>query len=296
MQNRLEGIIKKEDYRTFFSHLFTLLGAIFLASGVMFFIAYNWEVLGKFFKFGIVELAVVGSFLAAYFLKENSLGFKSAIVVGSFLIGVLLALFGQVYQTGALPYELFMYWALMVLPIALLSRFAGIWILEVVLINFVVYLYNYSYLYEQLFHNSMNYNMLFIVNFVILVFWSLLSKYVDFLNEAYAIRFVATLAFVWASISILIFIIGRDANIITLLVYLIFVLYVFYMYRVKELDIYILSILLLSVNIVVVASVVRLTIYSGIMGMLFTSSIVAIVCGYLSVSWLNTLSGDVDEK
>ena len=34
----------------------------------------------------------------------------------AFLSGILLAVFGQVYQTGADPYGLFLAWALLILP------------------------------------------------------------------------------------------------------------------------------------------------------------------------------------
>jgi len=295
MQNRLEKMIQEENFATFFSHLFTLLGAIFLASGVMFFIAYNWEVLGKFFKFGIVEFAIIGSFILAYFLKEESLAFKSAIIVGSFLIGVLLALFGQVYQTGAEPYELFIYWTLLVLPIALLSRFAGIWLFVIVLINFIISLYNFSYIRGYFWSEYAKFNTLFIVNFVILIVWNLLSNHINFLNKKYAIRFIATLATIFGTIAVVLFMINRDKNAISLFIYMIFMLCLFYKYRAKELDIYILSILLLSLNITALSLLASIR-FHDILPPLALGSLIAIGGGFISISWLKSITGEENEK
>ncbi len=295
MQNRLEKIIEKENFTTFFSHLFTLLGAIFLASGVMFFIAYNWEVLGKFFKFGIVEFAILGSFVLAYFLKEESFGFKSAIVVGSFLIGVLLALFGQVYQTGAQPYELFVTWVLLVLPIALLAKFSAIWLFEIVLINFIIFLYDFNYIMSYSESRYAKIDTLFIVNFVILIAWSLLSNHISFLNKKYAIRFIATLATFWGTVAVIQFMIDRHSSAIGLLAYIIFMFYMFYRYRVKELDIYILSILLFSLNLSALSLLARMK-FHDILPILTIGTFIAVGGGFLSISWLKSIIGEEDEK
>ncbi len=299
MQNRLDKIIEKENFTTFFSHLFTLLGAIFLASGVMFFIAYNWEVLGKFFKFGIVEFAILGSFILAYFLKEESFGFKSAVIVGSFLIGVLLALFGQVYQTGAETYELFIMWALLVLPIALLSRFAGIWLFEIVLINFIIFLYDFSYIegYYEGYYTSryIKIDTLFIVNFTILIAWSLFSNHINFLNKKYAIRFIAALATIWGTVAVIQFMIDRHSSPIALLAYMIFMFYMFYRYRVKEIDIQILSILLFSLNLTALSLLVRMN-FHDILPILTLGTFIAIGGGFASITWLKNIAGEENEK
>jgi uncharacterized membrane protein len=48
---------------------------------------------------------------------------------------VFLAIFGQIYQTGADTYELFTGWALLILPWVLFARFGGLWLLWLVLLN-----------------------------------------------------------------------------------------------------------------------------------------------------------------
>jgi uncharacterized membrane protein len=57
------------------------------------------------------------------------------------LVGVLLAIFGQVYQTGADPYGLFLGWALLILPWVLIGRQAGLCMLLSALANLALILY-----------------------------------------------------------------------------------------------------------------------------------------------------------
>ena len=42
-------------WRRFVDALFLWLGSLLLAAGVIFFFAYNWDALGRFAKFGLVE-------------------------------------------------------------------------------------------------------------------------------------------------------------------------------------------------------------------------------------------------
>ena len=290
MQSRLEKLIEKEDFITFFDYFFMVLGAIFLASGVMFFIAYNWQVLGKFFKFFLVEAGIVGSFLLSYRLDEKSIGFKSSILVGSFLIGVLMALFGQVYQSGAESYELFLYWAVIVLPIAILSRFSWIWVFEVVLLNFAFYTMDWYYIGLHRFEVE----TMSIINGIIFVVWSILSDKVEFLNQKYATRVIATLAIFWTGFAMQELIFSRySADGWIAIFSILLAIFTFYRYRYKELDIYILSILVLCLNLIVASAILR---FSGsFSGAIITGAIVMIPVGFFSIAWLKNL-GEQDEK
>jgi uncharacterized membrane protein len=61
------------------------------------------------------------------------------------LVGVLLALTGQTYQTGADVYELFAAWAVLILPWVILGRFALLWIFWIGLVNLAAHLYYDSF-------------------------------------------------------------------------------------------------------------------------------------------------------
>jgi uncharacterized membrane protein len=51
------------------------------------------------------------------------------------LVGALFGVFGQVYQTGADPYELFLTWALIIVPWVIAARFTTLWVIEVALLD-----------------------------------------------------------------------------------------------------------------------------------------------------------------
>jgi uncharacterized membrane protein len=59
----------------------------------------------------------------------------------SLLVGALLALTGQVYQTGADSYLLFGWWAALITPWVIVGRFTPLWLLWLALLNLTVYLY-----------------------------------------------------------------------------------------------------------------------------------------------------------
>jgi uncharacterized membrane protein len=132
---------KSSAWPVFLDRLFLILGALGIAFSLLFFIAYNWQEVGRFGKFAIVEAAVIACSLVFLKLKFNGLSSKITLLVTSICVGVLLALFGQTYQTGADPWQLFYNWALLIIPFVVISRFAAHWLLWLALINVSVVLY-----------------------------------------------------------------------------------------------------------------------------------------------------------
>ena len=57
------------------------------------------------------------------------------------LLGALLAVYGQTYQTGADPWGLFATWALLILPWAVAACFTPLWLLVIGLIDTAHVLY-----------------------------------------------------------------------------------------------------------------------------------------------------------
>jgi uncharacterized membrane protein len=111
----------------FARRLLGLGGVLSLLAAVVFFVAANWEALGRLARFGLVALLLVASAgLAAWRpppARTGRLGLLAAFV----LSGVLLALFGQTYQTGADVHELFFGWAALGLPLAVAGSWAVTW-------------------------------------------------------------------------------------------------------------------------------------------------------------------------
>ncbi|QNI04696.1 DUF2157 domain-containing protein [Halomonas sp. SH5A2] len=117
------------------------LGGLALAFAVLFFIAYNWAEMGRWPRFALVQVALVLAAGVAVWGSTRRLIFKVAITAASLLVGVLLALVGQVYQTGADPWQLFFAWAVFTLPWVWVARFDVLWVLWLGLLNVALWLY-----------------------------------------------------------------------------------------------------------------------------------------------------------
>lgn len=105
------------------------LGAVLFACGVVFFFAYNWKNISPLVRFSSLEISVaVAALLALFFGADSPLG-KWLLFGASVIAGVLVAVYGQVYQTGADAFEVFAMWALLIFAWVLVSRFAPLWVL-----------------------------------------------------------------------------------------------------------------------------------------------------------------------
>jgi len=110
------------------------LGAGLFGSGVVTFVAYNWEALGRFARLGLVQgLLVLCAALAARI--RGRLASQIALSLAAVLVGALLAVYGQTYQTGADPFELFLLWAVLIVPWALAARFEPLFLLQSVVLG-----------------------------------------------------------------------------------------------------------------------------------------------------------------
>jgi uncharacterized membrane protein len=124
----------RSEWRSFLSTTLMALGTLLVLSGVIYFFAYNWAALHRFGKLGLIAAALVGTAVGAWRLGEGLAG-QLSLLASAVLVGALLAVYGQAYQTGADPYELFAGWAVLILPWVLLARFAPLWLFLGLLVN-----------------------------------------------------------------------------------------------------------------------------------------------------------------
>lgn len=117
------------------------LGLGFFVSGIVFFFAYNWEALHKFVKLGLLQgLLIIAVGLALYPRFSRALR-NWFLTVATVLVGALLGVYGQIYQTGADAYDLFFAWTLLVSLWVWFSRFPALWLVYVALVNTTIILY-----------------------------------------------------------------------------------------------------------------------------------------------------------
>ena len=127
-------------WRRFLSTTLLGLGALLVLSGVISFFAFNWAALHRFGKFALLMAAIAAAAIAAWRLGERAAG-QFALLFAAVLVGPLLAVYGQAYQTGADPYELFLGWGALILPWVILARFAPLWLFQLLLANTAVLLF-----------------------------------------------------------------------------------------------------------------------------------------------------------
>ena len=128
-------------WSAFLDRLLLWLGTLALVCGVLFFIAYNWVEMGRWLRFGLVQAALVVAVSVYWWSRGEGVVARAALLAAALLLGVLLALFGQVYQTGADPWQLFFFWAVLMLPWALVARFDVLWMVWLGLLNLALVLY-----------------------------------------------------------------------------------------------------------------------------------------------------------
>ena len=184
-------------WRTFIDQLLIWLGGLAIAFSVLFLIASNWDDLGRFAKFGLVQLLIIVSVL--FYLKQDAskVTAKVSLLVATILVGVLLALYGQTYQTGADPWQLFFNWALLVLPWVLIGRFSALWVVWLGLINVSIVLYQQTFrslLWMVIDSETGMLLLIFAFNAVTLIIWELVATRVTWLAERWPVRLLAVVS------------------------------------------------------------------------------------------------------
>jgi uncharacterized membrane protein len=169
------------------------MGAVLLGAGVIFFFAFNWQAMGRFAKFALVEAPVLVALLFVWRIGLESIAGKAVLLAGALVVGALLALIGQTYQTGADTWELFAVWAAAILPWVLVARFPALWIFWLLIANVAVSLYYVTFgFWGMLFAPEKLAWLLFGLNSLALVVWEGLALAgVEWLRERWSTRMVA---------------------------------------------------------------------------------------------------------
>ena len=173
----LEVYPTKQTWLAFFDKALLAIGAVALVLSLVFFIAYNWMNMGKMDKFALVEGALVISialYVALSFRQRFQLIRQLLLLIASVITGSLLALFGQVYQTGADTWQLFFGWAVLIIPWVIIARFPALWLLWLGLVNASLVLYfnvaDFAFA-NYLYQGILQIGLLAAVNFIALNLW-----------------------------------------------------------------------------------------------------------------------------
>lgn len=269
------------------------LGALSLAFASLFFIAYNWEEMGRFAKFGMVEALMVLAVAAYCKLGEDKVAAKAALFMSSIFLGVLLALYGQVYQTGADPWQLFCTWAVLMLPWAVAARFPALWIVWLVLVNVAIILYHRTFgsIFWTMLHGDTGMLwLLFMVNTGALVTWEILSQKWSWLSERWSVRLIAVgsgISLSWLVLDSIF--IDRGFSVMPAIVWAAWLYAMYLVYRKIRPDLFMLAGCCLSVIVVVVSFLSKYLLNDFQAGGFLILSFVILTMGTSSAFWLRKI-------
>ena len=92
--------------------------------GLIFWIAANWDTFGRFGRFALLQVFFLAMCAGALWRPAAR---QPLALLALLAIGALFAYFGQTYQTGADPWQLFAVWAVLALPLCLAARSDALW-------------------------------------------------------------------------------------------------------------------------------------------------------------------------
>ena len=93
-----------------------IIGLALIAVSIVYLLAANWWMLPKFVQLFMPQVLLLGSaLLSVHFAAREKLR-QSLDTVSGLMLGLSLAVIGQIYQTGADSYQLFLLWVLLLLP------------------------------------------------------------------------------------------------------------------------------------------------------------------------------------
>ena len=280
------------EWLRFIDRLLSWLGGMAIACAAVFFIAYNWDELGRFTKFAMVEALIILAVLAYWKLGENRVGAKVALLMATIFLGVLLALYGQTYQTGADPWQLFFSWALLMLPWTIIGRFPAIWILWVTLINLSIVLYSMTFrstIWFMFDSDAATFWILFSFNTLALAIWELLSNRWQWLAERWAVRLLAIasgVSITWLSIFA---IFEHRMSILPGVVWLIWLMCIYFVYRRIRHDLFMLAGAVLSGIVVIACFLINNMLRDLDAGGFLVISVMIIGMGTGAAVWLRSI-------
>lgn len=140
-QYALSLLYPHDQWGMWISRLLLAIGTSLVLSGIVYFFAFNWAKILPAVKLAIIEILIISCLLGAYACSLQRLGGKVLLLSASVMVGVFMAVFGQMYQTGADAYQLFMTWSLLTLGWTLLSNFVAQWFFWLVITNIFLVLW-----------------------------------------------------------------------------------------------------------------------------------------------------------
>jgi uncharacterized membrane protein len=129
------------------------LGGVLLGLGVITFVAANWQAMSREWRAGLLFGALIGSNLLGFSLWQYTqrwqrLG-QGMLLLGAFIMGANIALFGQIFHVGGELHGLFYMWSFGILAMAYSLRFKPLGIISIILMGLGYWSRNQLWNYES---------------------------------------------------------------------------------------------------------------------------------------------------
>ncbi|MBI3563537.1 MAG: DUF2157 domain-containing protein [Gammaproteobacteria bacterium] len=277
---------RPSDWQQFLQRLFLFSGVALLLVGVLAFFAFNWAQLPYYAKLALPQILMLACVMLVGLRGLESAGSKAALLAASVFVGAALAMYGQTYQTGADPYGLFVAWALLILPWALIGRSAGLWLLVMVLLDLSLILYwaqvlhpprwqgwrsggPLQWILQRLFDIGLA-QWLFILNALSVLAWEALAlRGPDWLQSRYLPRLLGFVALIMVMANVLSLLFdghgdnGARFSVLSPVLYISGTVAGFWFYQTRRRDMFMLAVILFS-WIIILSSLLVKTVFSSI--------------------------------
>lgn len=120
------------------SRLMTTVGTALALAGVVWFFAFNWNDIPPAVKLGAIAVLIAASVAVVLFDDFGPRLSPPAGAAAIVLVGVFLAVDGQIHQTGADVWTLFAAWAGLTVVWAILSKSAAAWAIWIAVADFAL--------------------------------------------------------------------------------------------------------------------------------------------------------------
>jgi uncharacterized membrane protein len=274
----------------FIDRLLLSLGVLALGFAALFFIAYNWNEFGRFAKFTILEILLVGSVFAYWRAPKNSFTGQICLSLSALFVGVLMAFFGQTYQTGADPWTLFFYWAMLITPWVIIARFAPLWLSWLALLNIALSLYidsfgsPWPFVFDARHEHFLT---IFILNSCALIVLELNNTRFDYLSPRWIARSIASLSGFMITLSYFENITSlRDTSDLPFILWLSFMVALLVVYRYLQKDLFMLAGGCFSSIVIITTLFIHKTSNHLNGGLLLLTALVIIGLTSLAALWL----------
>ena len=174
------------------------MGIFFALSSITCFLAYNWSKMSSLQKIGIPVFLFILS-IGTYFLTDKKKNIQEiALFCGSFFIGSTFAMYGQVYQTGANPYNLFFLWAILMGIFTFVGRNYFLLALQSVVIGLGIFFWITTYV--SIFYGIFGTGIFFLLELIIYLYFAKKGRYE---RNSYFYGFLSTMIFIVTFLSLI---------------------------------------------------------------------------------------------